>query len=82
METIHSLDFKLLREYFENRRDDQKNKILHRFCVTPPRNKYLISDADLQSRLLNQNHHFIRRMFFGAVKDTLVPINHLTSRLD
>jgi len=30
METIHSLDDKLGKEYFENRRDDQKNKILHR----------------------------------------------------
>ena len=29
METIHSLDDKLWKEYFENGRDDQKNKILH-----------------------------------------------------
>jgi len=29
METIHSLDDKLWKEYFENGMDDQKNKILH-----------------------------------------------------
>jgi len=41
-----------------------------RYCtgVTPPRDRKLISDAVLLSKLLNQNHHFIRRMFFGAVK--------------
>ena len=61
METIHSLDYKLWKEYFENGRDDQKNKIL--LGVTPPRDRKLISDAVLLSKLLNQNHHFIRRCF-------------------